>query len=182
MIRLRALEREDLRQLRDWRNDPEIFSRVREYRFLNIENQEAWFDSLRDDRRTIMFGIVKDLTVELDPMESFLIGVCGLTGIDWVGRKGEISIYIGLAEQRGKGQGLKILDLLAAYAFRECNLQRLWAEVFVNNIPSLRLFAKAGFTEEGRLRSHAFKSGKYQDSILFGLLRNEWEKSVVLSA
>jgi len=169
MIRLRPLEREDLRQLRDWRNDPEIFSRVREYRYLNMENQEAWFDSLRDDRKTIMFGVDEDICSEL-------IGVCGLTNIDWIARKAEVSIYIGNEDFRGKGRGRPILDLLAQYAFDECNLNRLWAEVFLNNEIGQKLFKSAGYQEEGRLRDHAFKGGEYWSSFIYGLLKEEWQK------
>ncbi len=174
MIRLRALEREDLKQSRDWRNDPDIFSRVREYRFLNMENQEAWFDSLRDDRKTIMFGIEWTYERPIDPQ---LIGVCGITNIDWVGKKAEVSIYIGSEEYRKKGLGVEILNALAKYAFEECNLQKLWAEVFSNNPIGIKLFEKAKYTLEGKLSLHAYKNGAYLDSWIFGLLRNEWQKN-----
>ena len=174
MIRLRALEREDLRQLRDWRNDPEIFSRVREYRYLNMENQEAWFDSLRDDRETIMFGIEEG---ELHQLE--LIGVCGLINIDWIGRKAEVSIYIGDKSYRQKGLGIEILNALAKYAFGECNLNRLWAEVYESNQAGRKLFMKAGYEEEGVLLSHAYKNGHYQNSHIYRLLRDECQENVV---
>lgn len=163
MIHLRVLEREDLKQLRDWRNDPEIFSRVREYRYLNMENQEAWFNSLRDDRQTIMFGIETD---------SRIIGVCGLTNIDWIGRKAEVSIYVGNKEFRGKGLGKEILDLLAQYAFEECNLNRLWAEIFHGNESGKMTFEKSGYQLEGVLKYHNFKGGKYIDSWIYGLLKS----------
>ncbi len=169
MLRLRALEREDLKQLRDWRNDPEIFSRVREYRYLNMENQEAWFEALRDADKTIMFGVQHG--------SISLIGVCGLTGIDWIGRKAEVSIYIGDKEYRGKGLGLEILNALAKYAFEECNLNRLWAEVFDSNQASRKLFVKAGYEEEGVLLSNAYKNGHYQNSHIYRMLKDEWQEN-----
>lgn len=184
MIRLRALERDDLKQLRDWRNDPDIFSRVREYCYLNMENQEAWFNSLRDDRKTVMFG------VEHEPLPSstyalpiyrdwFLIGVCGLIGIDWISRKAEVSIYIGDKEYREKGLGLEILNALAKYAFGECNLNRLWAEVYDSNQAGRRLFIKAGYEEEGILLSNAYKNGHYQNSHIYRILKDEWQENDV---
>jgi len=172
MIRLRALEREDLKQLRDWRNDPDIFSRVREYRLLNMENQEAWFNSLRDNRQTIMFGVINQLIGKI-------IGVCGLINIDWIGRKAEISIYIGDKSYRQKGLGIEILNALAKYAFEECNLNRLWAEVYESNQAGRRLFIKAGYAEEGVLLSHAYKNGRYQNSHIYRLLRDECQENVV---
>ena len=174
MIRLRPLEREDLKQLRDWRNDPDIFSRVREYRYLNMENQEAWFNSLRDDRKTIMFGIEEG---ELHQLE--FIGVCGLTNIDWIGRKAEVSIYIGDKLYRQKGLGIEILNALAKYAFGECNLNRLWAEAFDSNQAGRKLFIKAGYEEEGILFAHAYKNGHYQNSHIYRMLRDEWQENDV---
>ncbi len=175
MIRFRPLEREDLKQLRDWRNDPEIFSRVREYRYLNMENQEAWFNSLRDDRKTVMFGIVYD---GMERVNDF-IGVCGLINIDWIGRKAEVSIYIGDKSYRQKGLGIEILNALAKYAFNECNLNRLWAEVYESNQAGRRLFMKAGYEEEGVLLSHAYKNGRYQNSHIYRMLSDEWQENVV---
>jgi len=172
MIRLRPLEREDLRQLRDWRNDPEIFSRVREYRYLNMENQEAWFDSLRDDRNTIMFGI-EYYESPGNKVPPKLIGVCGLTNIDWVARRAEISIYIGNKDYRGKGLGIEILNSLAKYAFGECNLNRLWAEIFAANIAGEKVFVKAGYKKEGTLRCHAYKNNMLNHCHIYGLLRSE---------
>ncbi len=162
MIRLRPLERNDLSQLRDWRNDPEIYSRVREYRYLNMENQKTWFDSLLNDRSKIMFGI-------WNPKN--LIGVCGLTSIDWVGRKAEVSIYIGLKDARKQGLGTECLKLLANYAFNECNLQKLWAEIFENNPISEKLFKKCGYVHAGTLVNHAYKNGDYLNSSFYELLR-----------
>ena len=185
MIRLRALERDDLRQLRDWRNDPDIFSRVREYRYLNMENQEAWFNSLRDDRKTIMFGVETEGKIAnyLEKKSGFLfIGICGLIDIDWIGRKAEVSIYIGEKQNRQKGLGIEILDALAKYAFSECNLNRLWAEVYELNHASQKLFEKAKYELEGTLNSHAYKNGYYQNSRIYGLMRNKWQKNVVLQA
>ncbi len=189
MIRLKALERDDLKQLRDWRNDPEIFSRVREYRYLNMENQEAWFRSLRNDSKTIMFGVEAEgkVIIDLDDGSKIerkkegllLIGVCGLVNVDWIGRKAEVSIYIGSKEYRGKGLGLEILNALAKYAFEECNLNRLWAEVYDSNQAGRKLFIKAGYEEEGVLLSNAYKNGHYQNSHIYRLLRDECQENDV---
>jgi RimJ/RimL family protein N-acetyltransferase len=176
-MKLRSLEREDLKQLRDWRNDPDIFSRVREYRFLNMENQEAWFNSLRDNRNIIMFGVETECQrVWRNALDQYkLIGVCGLTNIDWITRKAEVSIYIGDKEFRGKGLGVEILNALANYAFNECNLNKLWAEIFAYNIVGEKVFIKAGYKYEGKLRCHAYKSGMFVHCYIYGLLRKEYQ-------
>ena len=57
-ISLYAIEREDLQQLRDWRNNPEFRKHFREYRELNMHQQEIWFDEkVVKDNSTLMFSI-----------------------------------------------------------------------------------------------------------------------------
>ena len=53
-------------------------------------------------------------------------------------------------------------------------LNRIEAFVSPANEPSLRLLRGFGFAEEGRLRGHYCKNGMIEDSLCFGLLRNEW--------
>src|SRR6185437_13277040 len=88
LVHFRALEEEDLPKLRDWRNSKHVKRTTREYRLLNMFNQKLWFESLHKHRppQDIMFGIINK--------KNSLIGVCGLTYIDWKNRHAEISIYL----------------------------------------------------------------------------------------
>jgi len=172
---LRALEHEDLSKLRDWRNSPDIRLRTREYRLLNMPNQEEWFQSLLEKPpENIMFGIM-----EIEKEE--LIGVCGLAHIDWVNRSAEISIYIGERKYRDKGLGSESIDLLLNYAFDTLNLHRIWAEVYVlpkgYGVPG-RLFLDCKFKLDGTLRHTVFRLGKYHDSEFYSILKDEWERTV----
>ena len=78
MIKFRPIERDDLDQLRDWRNDPDIRLFCREYRLLNLERQELWFDALTADTTCEMYGIVSD--------ERHYLGFasCPLCHRDWI--------------------------------------------------------------------------------------------------
>ena len=46
-VGLRAVEKEDLLVLRDWRNNPEFRKHFREVRELSLTDQEAWFKNLQ---------------------------------------------------------------------------------------------------------------------------------------
>ena len=80
LVKFRSLEREDLEKLRDWRNSKYVKRTTREYRLLSMFNQKAWFESLHKQNppQDIMFGITNK--------KNKLIGVCGLTYIDWKNR------------------------------------------------------------------------------------------------
>jgi len=163
-IELRPIEKEYLTILKFWRNLPEIRNRTREYRLLNMLNQEEWFEQMTHDRSTEMFAIAIGDT---------LVGVCGLCYIDWVSRNAEVSIYIGPEEYRKQGVATKALALLKRKAFNELNLHKLWAMVFSNNIPGQNLFDKCGYQLEGELYDHAYKEGRYYSAMLYGIYKDE---------
>ncbi len=169
-VGLRAVEREDLHQLRDWRNAPELRRFFRERHELAMDDQLAWFERLCAQRGrprdTVMFAIER-------AAERELIGTCGLCYIDWVSSTAELSIYIGW-------QLAYIDDTLApdaartliAYAFDELNLQRLWVEVFSYDSSKAKLLETLGFELEGTLRKHCYHAGAFHDSLIYGLLRD----------
>ena len=166
-IRLRAIEKKDLKQLRDWRNEPDIKKFMREYRDLSMQNQLQWLDSLARDKNTIMFAI--------ETKKRKLIGCTGLTYIDWKNRRGEVSIYIGNKKYRSKGYGTDTLKTLMKYGFKELNLHMLFGEIFEYNKANIRLFEKCGFKKDGVLRDRLYRDGKYWNSIFYSILEEEWK-------
>ena len=167
---LRAVERGDLDRFKEWRNDYAEF--CREWRPLSDEDQNAWFHRISGaDRNThVMFTVCSKDEPKLP------VGCCGLTYVDWVRRRGEISIYIGGTRALHEGLGRDTLATLIDFGFDEMGLHRQTAEVFAFNDRGLRLFHGFGFVEEGRLREHHYTKGVWCDSILFGLLRSEWRQ------
>ena len=55
-------------------------------------------------------------------------------------------------------------------------MNRIGAEIYEFNEPSIKLFESNGFQLEGRLRQYIFKDGVYKDELLYSLLREDWEK------
>jgi len=159
----------DLKQLKDWRNSDFVRKACREYRLLNMENQKRWFESLhKKPPENIMFGI--------ENKEGGLIGVCGLTWIDWKNRNAEVSIYIGSKEWQGKGAATDSLKILIKYGFETLNLHRIYAIIFDFNKPSVKLFEKCGFKFEGKRREAHFIEGRYWDELVYSILMEEYKK------
>lgn len=165
-IALRAIERTDLELLRTWRNDPELRSRTREWKALNLQNQEGWFQRISDPQRTDHMFILEH--------NAEAIGVIGLCGWNHHNRHAEISFYIGNAEYRGKGYMKRALSLLIDWGFQQ-GLHRIWAEVYDFNIASSQLLERLGFAYEGRQRQHAFRDGRFVDSVMMGRLASDKE-------
>jgi UDP-4-amino-4,6-dideoxy-N-acetyl-beta-L-altrosamine N-acetyltransferase len=169
LIRLRAVEKEDLKRFRDWRNDPDVKKFTREYRVLSMQNQMQWLDFLARNKNTIMFAV--------ETKKGKLIGCTGLTYIDWKNRGAEVSIYIGDKKYKGKGYGTDTLKTLMKYGFEGLNLHMLFGEIFEYNKANIRLFEKCGFKRDGVLRHRLYRDGKYWNSIFYSILKREWQQT-----
>ncbi|MBL1095296.1 GNAT family N-acetyltransferase [Streptomyces coffeae] len=75
----------------------------------------------------------------------------------------------------GLGYGRETVRLLLALAFTDLDLHRVWAARAPLNIASEKTLLAAGMTEEGRIRGHVHVRGAWRDSIVYGVLREEWD-------
>ena len=104
-----------------------------------------------------------------------LIGMTGLHHIDARNRHASFGITIGDKQLWGKGHGTKATGLMIRHAFRTLNLNRLWLHVYEYNPRAIRVYEKLGFRIEGRLRQDMFRDGRYWDTLVMGVLREELE-------
>jgi ribosomal-protein-alanine N-acetyltransferase len=72
----------------------------------------------------------------------------------------------------------EVLPEVIRYGFTTMKLHRIEAMVGPNNGASLRLMQKFGFRHEGHLKAHYLRNGIYEDSVVFGLLRSEWDSGL----
>lgn len=167
-VGLRAIEIDDLSQLMDWRNQPNLRKYFREHKEINLFKQQQWFESrVLSDPNTLMFAIV-------DAKSLALLGACGLCYIDWINRSADFSIYIGK-------DSLYIDDKFASdaahvlikYAFEEINLHRLWCEIYEFDSMKKNMLEQLHFKLDGRHRETHWFDGKWNDSLFYGLLKND---------
>ena len=83
---------------------------------------------------------------------------------------GRIGISVTEAWQ-GKGVGKALMQAGIDLADKWLNLTRLELEVYSDNAAAIRLYEQFGFEREGLLRQHAFRDGRYVDSIMMSRLR-----------
>lgn len=168
---LRPLRASDHATSVRWRNDAEIRDNVLGYRFPVTEEMEThWVDGvLKDQSRTRVV-----LAIE-DKADGVFVGFVYLNNIDWFARNAEFGILVGERSRQGRGLAKDALALVACYAFRTLNLNRLYLRVVSFNKRALRLYRSFGFVEEGIQRQQAFLRGRYYDVVLMGLLRREFE-------
>jgi RimJ/RimL family protein N-acetyltransferase len=169
-VRLRALEREDVKHYYEWVNDPEVTYGLALYLPMSNLDEERWFEGAtqRDPNE-------KPLAIEARKGHGWkLIGNCGAFGIEWVNRCAELGIMIGDKSAWNKGYGTEAMVLLLRHCFETLNLNRAFLRVHASNLRAQRAYQKAGFVEEGRLRQSVFKHGRYDDVMIMSVLRSEW--------
>jgi RimJ/RimL family protein N-acetyltransferase len=78
--------------------------------------------------------------------------------------------------QTGSGAGRQFLDDMIDFAFQQLQAKRLWLDASSENPRAQRVYERAGFTLEGRLRGHWYRPvlARAVDLMLFGMLRDEW--------
>jgi RimJ/RimL family protein N-acetyltransferase len=168
-IGLRAIEYGDLEKLRDWRNLPDFRKNFREFRELNLADQEAWFKSIQSRKHVdFMFVIVNVDTTEV-------IGACGLLYVNWVSRYADFSFYIGKDEAYIDNEGMaqNAAELLIEYGYNTLNLNKLWMELYSFDHQKVEFFQALRFKIDGVLRENVFHAGKFEDSFILSLLRKE---------
>jgi len=181
-MKLRRIEKSDLSLLRQWRNDPRIYSWCRQNNLISEIDQEKWFIKQNDDPTIRMFCFLNEHEPEISNGSEWghsckhtpecIIGVCGLTDIDLVNRRAEFSLYVA-PEFQGKGYARGVLKLLFEHGFDDLNLNLIWGETFAFN-PAQYLFEKIGMKRDGVRRDFYFKGGEYIDAILYSIKREEW--------
>jgi diamine N-acetyltransferase len=168
LIRLRAIEYNDLPLLIKWRNDPSIYVNFFEYEPLSLVMEEIWFDKFLE-RTDEKYWIAETRQDDLP------IGTIALIDIDLRNRKAEIGrVLVASPDDKNKGYGFEMLDLLLKYSFEHLNLNRLYLEVFAENHIAIEFYQKAGFIKEGCKRQHIFTRARYRDVLLFSILSEEY--------
>lgn len=77
----------------------------------------------------------------------------------------------------GGGRGLGFVRALTDYGFATLGARRVWLDASGENLRAQKIYERAGYRLEGRLRDHWWRPmlGRTVDLMLYGMLRAEWE-------
>ncbi|MFD5634302.1 GNAT family N-acetyltransferase [Streptomyces sp. NPDC127077] len=173
LVRLRALRSEDAEHHLRWRNDPEVvrWATAGDPSFgpVTAESIGLGFETmLRLNPRESAVFTVEDLA------SGSVIGMADYRDLDPYVGVATLGVTIGEREFWGRGHGSDVLRLLVDHLFGAYCLSRLELDTWSGNERAVRAFTALGFHEEGRRRSAVLLEGKRYDSVLFGMLREEW--------
>ncbi len=168
-IYLRDFTRADIPVWFDWFNDPDVTEHMNKGIYPNSESaQKEYFAHISRSKNDIQLAIILK-------ENDLLVGIIGIHKIDWLHRRGDISVFIGDKTQWGKGIATEAISLVIKHAFTKLNLRKITAGMWSSNAGCKRCFEKSGFALEGTLRKQFFYKGSYVDEYRMGLFREDWE-------
>lgn len=167
---LRKVEREDLGILKHLKN--ESWFGTHRTAIVNMDDQIDWYDksSRSSDCLYLIASRVIDVVAPSPPVP---VGIYKISNIDWISRRYD-SAHDVFAGFRGFGFGRLVLEAGVDFGFEILNMNRLDTEVLENNSASTKNVLYAGYIKEGVKRKAIYKSGFWLDSVVYGILREEW--------
>lgn len=168
------LSKEDLSHIKDWRNSQ--MDVLRQWRPLSDWNQENWYRIVSEDDHQVVFSI-KERNSDAAPE---LIGYCGITNIDYINRRGEISFLVDPSRAEDidlyRLDFTAVLNYLCQYGLNELNLHKLFTETFEFRVDHISILEGFGMHRDGIIREHQYINGKYYNSVIHSILQAEWEQ------
>jgi RimJ/RimL family protein N-acetyltransferase len=166
-VYIRILEESDISTTTKWLNDIEISDRLGYLPIFYLHDQLEWFKRVESDKTRYIFAICNNSNDEH-------IGNVGLGNIDYISRHCMFNIFIYDPQNRHKGIGVEATELALEFAFNKLNMNKVYLRTSERFTGAIRLYNKLGFVREGIMRQHYYSDGKYEDKILYSLLRSEF--------
>lgn len=150
-----------------WLNDPEV------NRYLETRHAHQTVQSCRDfieqcnaDAGSHLFGVFLKATGEH-------IGNAKIGFINSRYQRGQVSLFIGEKQYWAQGLSSELVLALTNYGLTHLGLHRLEAGCYEDNLASLRVFLKSGYTVEGFMRDQVTLDGRRLGCFSLGILARE---------
>lgn len=155
------MEKEDLPLVTEWANNLAFSGEYEPFEQVPFQEVEKWYGNLGPKER--WFIIEKKDGSRIGQIFHSPRGPHFILG------------YKLLPSERAKGHCTEAVKIIVDYLFLSNNIVRIQAETNPRNIASQRVLEKAGFRREGLIRKSIFVKGKWEDSLLYSILREEWK-------
>lgn len=106
-------------------------------------------------------------------IENEIIGNVTIKNIDWTVPKCELSYFIDQAYE-GRGYTSRVMPEIVKHCFEELGMEKLYLRIAPENMASIKIAEKSGFTKEGLMKKeYRTGEGALIDIAYYGLLSSE---------
>ena len=168
LFKIRETREKDTETWYKWFNDPEITKHLVRGEIPNtIETQKKYRKKYLDGKSRILFSILSN--------KNKLIGTCSIHLLNPVSsRRCEISMLVGEKKFHSGSMYLAINKWLIDYAFEKLGMNSIIAAFMEDNLVVKKTVEFLGFKKIGLQRSRFYKNGRFQNNLLYDLLKKEW--------
>lgn len=170
-VLLRELTDKDAEDVFAYASDPEVTRYLAWGPSQNIQDSRGYIHECRIENQA---GLALTLGVEWK-QEARVIGAIALFNVQHAHGVAELGFVL---HRRVWGRGIssEMTGLMLHYGFNAMRLERIEAWSVAENARSIGLLEKLGMTREGLLRRQRVYKGEPCDRVVFGLLRQDWER------
>ncbi len=165
-IKHRPLKTSDLEMVLNWRNSKKVRQMMVDTHVIKPSEHKEWFLKVDKD------DCCEWLIVEF---QNKSIGVVYITDINLIHGTCSWGMYID-ESMHNSGIGVLIEFLAIERMVNEFSIRKICGQYLPSNKKIFALHKKFGFVEEGVLKEHLFRNGKFEDLIFIALFANKWIK------
>lgn len=173
---LREFRAEDWRAVYTYQNDPRYLE-FYDWEHRTEQEVKAFVQMFLDQQQQnprLKFQLAIVLAQGEDSAHTNkLIGNVGIRKPDLKSYNAELGYELDPREWNN-GYATEAASAMLQFAFERLQLHRVSARVIANNGNSVRLLEKLGMHQEARLREQEFFKGRYWDTLVYGILEDEW--------
>lgn len=141
--------------------------------FLNMHDQKNFFESLEDNTQQPKKLL---LIAQSNSDEQYSnAGMFYISNIDYFNRSADVSWGL-YSAFRNKNIGKYLVMGGTNICFQILNLNRLNCEILETNFPSIKCAEYSNYVEEGVKRESVFKNGSYINSLIYGVIREDFKQ------
>jgi ribosomal-protein-alanine N-acetyltransferase len=163
-IQVRPWRKNDLDALLRYANNPKIAA--------NLRDQFPYPYKRRDALDYLEYVRTMDVPMSfaVEHGGEAIGGIGFKLGVDIARISAEMGYWLG-EPFWGRGLTTRAVTASSDWAFENYKVVRIFATVFSENVASIRVLEKSGFTAEGVLRRSAIKNGVIRDQVMYAKVR-----------
>lgn len=169
--RLRGISLEDTPNLFEFMSDRETMKFITPHPVQTLKEMQEKISGHLEN-----FQKQKEIPwVIIEKESADVIGFFRLHKLHMWHRKAEMGTVLHQDYQR-KGVMTEVISCILPFGFHELGLNRIVGDLFAENQGSKRLLEKFGFHQDGILRQTDFDGTQFHDTIVFSLLKDEFNQ------
>ncbi len=170
---LRDFVKDDWKRVLEYQSDP-LYLRYYEWTERTPEAARefvSWFLDHQVQEPRIKFQLAIVLK-----SNNQLIGNCGIRMDTANAFEGDVGFGYELDPKHwDRGYATEAAHAMVDFGFTNFGLHRVWSWCIADNLGSAHVLEKLGMRREGHLRENEFYKGRWWDTLMYGILVDEWQ-------